>query len=142
MAPKIRNKKGSRKWKYLYWTMVVSIFIALIVMVRFVLDVSKIYVDKTLPINPYYIEWKQEPNGTIRLNEPYYLQTRHKFIRENLEKLKLDTAIYNPLILRSKTGGTLADVEHPYVLWKKANNDTIHVLKNNILLSFKFTILD
>lgn len=122
--------------------MVFSIFIALIVMVRFVLDVSKIYVDKSIPINPYYIDWKQEPNGTLRLNEPYYLQTRHKFIRENLDKLKLDTSVYNPLILRSKTGGTLGDVEHPYVLWKKANNDTIHVLKNNILLNFKYTTLE
>ena len=122
--------------------MVISIFIALIVMVRFVLDTSKIYVDKTIAINPYYINWKVESDGLLRLNDPYYLQTKHKFIRENLDKLKLDTSIYNPLILRSKTGGTLIDIEQPYLLWKNANNDTIHVLKNNILLNFKYTTLD
>lgn len=119
--------------------MVFSIFIALIAMVRFVLDASKIYVDKNMPINPYYIDWKVENNGLLRLNDPYYLQTKHRFIRENLDKLKLDTGIYNPLIIHSKTGGTLVDVQHPYILWKKANNDTIHVLKNNILLNFKMS---
>lgn len=107
-------------------------------MVRFVLDTSKIYVDSGMPINPYYIDWKVDQNGELRLNEPYYLQTKHKFIRENLDKLKLDTSIYNTLIFRSKTGGTLKDIEHPYLLWKKANNDTIHILKNNILLNFKY----
>src|SRR5690606_32383613 len=110
--------------------MVLTIFIALVAMVRYVLDNSKIYVDKSMLINPYYIDWKQESDGLLRLNEPYYLQTKHKFIRQNLDKLKLDTSIYNPLILRSQTGGTLKDIDHPYVLWKKANNDTIHVLKN------------
>lgn len=122
--------------------MVFSIFIALILMVRFVLNTSKIYVDKVMPINPYYIEWKVEKDGLLRLNDPYYLQTKHKFIKQNLDKLKLDTSIYNPLILRSKTGGTLKDIEEPYLLWKKANNDTIYVLKNNILLNFKYTTLD
>lgn len=141
LSHKKRNKE-SRKWKRLYWLMVFSIFAALILMVRFVLDTSKIYVDKAMPINPYYIEWNVEKDGLLRLNDPYYLQTKHKFIRENLDKLKLDTAIYNPLIVRSKTDGTLIDIEQPYLLWKKANNDTIYVLKNNILLHFKYTTLD
>lgn len=122
--------------------MVFSIFIALILMVRFVLDTSKIYVDKVMPINPYYIEWNVEKDGLLRLNDPYYLQTKHKFIRQDLDKLKLDTSIYNPLILNSETGGTLKDIQQPYLLWKKSNNDTIHVLKNNILLNFKYTTLD
>lgn len=137
-----KRNKESRKWRRLYWLMVFSIFVALILMVRFVLDSSKILVDKAMPINPYYIDWKLENDGLLRLNDPYYLQTRHKFIRVNLEKLKLDTSIYNPLILRSETGGSLRDIEPPYLLWKKANNDTIHILKNNILLDFKYTALE
>ena len=120
----------------------VVIFIALVLMVRFVLDVSRIYVDKSTSINPYYIEWGLEKDNTLRLNDPYYLTTKHQFIRQNLEKLKLDTSIYNPLLIHSKTGGTLADLPKPYLLWKKANNDTIHVLKNDILLNFKFVNLD
>lgn len=134
--------KKNQNWKKIYWAIVLIIFIALVIMVRFVLDTSRIYVDKTTLINPYYIEWGLDKNNNLRLNDPYYLNTKHKFIRENLDKLKLDTSIYNPLILNSKTGGTLQDIKEPYLIWKKANNDTIHVLKNNILLNFKFTSLD
>jgi len=134
--------KKNQNWKKIYWAIVLIIFIALVIMVRFVLDTSRIYVDKTTLINPYYIEWGLDKNNNLRLNDPYYLNTKHKFIRENLDKLKLDTSIYNPLILNSKTDGTLQDIKEPYLIWKKANNDTIHVLKNNILLNFKFTSLD
>lgn len=119
------------------------IFIALIFMVRFVLDSSRIYVDKTTLINPYYIEWNVDKDMSLRLNDPYYIATaKHKFIRKDLDKLELDTSIYNPLLLRTKTGGSLADIPQPYLIWKKANNDTVHVLKNNILLNFKFSNLD
>lgn len=134
--------KKNQNWKKIYWAIVLIIFIALVLMVRFVLDHSKIYVDKTTLINPYYIEWGLDKNKDLRLNDPYYLRTQHKFIRENLDKLKLDTSIYNSLIIRTNTESTLQDVKEPYLIWKKANNDTIHVLKNNILLNFKFVSLD
>ncbi len=112
-------------------------------MVRFVLDVSRIYIDKTTVINPYYIEWSIDKDNSLRLNDPYYINSvKYKFIKENLDKLELDTSIYNPLMIRTKTGSSLRDIPQPYLIWKKANNDTIHVLKNNILLNFKFQPLD
>lgn len=117
--------------------MVLAIFIALVLMVRMVLDSSKILVDRSMLINPYYIEWEKESNGLLRLNDPFYLPTNAAFLRENLDKLKVDTSIYNSLILKSNSGGTLADVQEPYLIWKKEGNDTIHVLKNSILLNFK-----
>lgn len=137
-----KRNKESRKWKWIYWLMVFSIFIALILLVRFVLNTSRIYIDRSYPINPYYITWNLEKDGLLRLNDPYYMQTKHIFIRENLEKLKLDTSIYNPLILRTTTNSTMVDVEPPYLLWKKANNDTIYIMKNNIILRFKYVPMD
>ncbi len=113
------------------------IFIALIFLVRFVLNSSKIYVDKSTSINPYYIEWDLEKDGSLRINEPYFLDTHCTFIEKDLDKLKVDSSIYVPLVLEAKFGGTLQDIERPYLIWKHANNDTIHVLKNNILLNFK-----
>ena len=116
--------------------MVLSILVSLIFLVRFVLNSSKIYVEKSTVINPYYIEWSLERDGSLRINEPYFLKTNAKFIPEELDKLKLDTSIYNPLILESKTGSTIADISKPYLIWKRANSDTIHIVKNNILLKF------
>jgi len=135
--------KKNQNWKKIYWVIVLIIFIALIFMVRFVLDVSRIYIDKTTVINPYYIEWSIDKDNSLRLNDPYYINSvKYKFIKENLDKLELDTSIYNPLMIRTKTGSSLRDIPQPYLIWKKANNDTIHVLKNNILLNFKFQPLD
>lgn len=116
--------------------MVLTIFISLIFLVRFVLNSSKIYVDNSTIIHPFYIEWSLERDGSLRINDPYYLNTQSKFIVQDLDKLKLDSSLYNPLILHSQTGGSLKDVMHPYLIWKNANSDTIHVLKNNIHLNF------
>jgi hypothetical protein len=129
-------------WRNIYWAAVVLIFVALVLMVRFVLNTSKIYIDQTTIIEPYYVEWGIEKDSALRLNDPYYIKTNYKFIRENLDKLKLDTSIYNPLILRSKSGSSLGDVPQPYVIWKRKNSDTIHILKNNIILDFRFTNLN
>lgn len=136
------RKQESINWKIYYWIMVVAIFLALVFMVRFVLNSSKIYIDKTTIIDPYYIEWKAEKDGSFRLNDPYYIKGHYKFIHEDLDKLKLDPTTYNPLIINSKTGGTLSDVPQPFLIWKRANSDTIHILKNNIVLNFKYSTLD
>lgn len=132
-----KKKKYKSRWKYYYWFMVILIFVALVFMVRLVLNSSKVFVDKSTVINPYFIEWTLERDGSLRLNEPYFLNTSSVFIKEDLDKLKLDSSIYIPLIEKSTTGSTLKDVEKPYLIWKHAENDTIHVLKNNILLNFK-----
>lgn len=122
--------------------MVMIIFVALIFLVRFVLNSSKIYVDKSTAINPYYIEWDLERDGSLRINEPYFLDTNCNFIEKDLDKLKLDSSIYVPLVQETKFGGSLQDIEKPYLIWKHANSDTIHVLKNNILLNFKLNPKD
>ena len=111
-------------------------------MVRFVLNTSRIYVDKSMPIHPFYITWDLEDNEMLRLNDPYYMHTRHPFILEDLESVKADTLIYNALILETDNNGTLSDIEPPYLMWKEADNDTIHILKNNIILHFKFVTLN
>lgn len=132
-----KKKKHKSHWRYYYWLMVLTIFIALIFMVRFVLNSSKIFVDKDTTINPYYIEWGLERDGSLRINEPYFLNTNCVFIQKDLDKLELDSSIYVPLVQEAKFGSTLKDIEKPYLIWKHANSDTIHVLKNNILLNFK-----
>jgi len=132
-----KKKKYPTRWKYYYWLMVLLIFVALVFMVRFVLNSSKVFVDKSTVINPYLIEWPLERDGSLRINEPYFLNTNSTFIQKDLDKLKLDSSIYIPLIEESTSGGTLRDVERPYLLWKHAGSDTIHILKNNILLNFK-----
>lgn len=137
-----KKKKHKSRWRYYYWLMVLVIFVALIFLVRFVLNSSKIYVDKSTAINPYYIEWDLERDGSLRINEPYFLNTKCVFIEKDLDKLKVDSSIYTPLILNPKFGGTLQDIEKPYLIWKLANNDTVHVLKNNILLNFKLKSRD
>jgi len=137
----LENKK-SQSWKKAYWVIVAAIFTALVLMVNFVINSSKIYVDKSTVIEPYNIEWKLEKDGSLRLNDPYYLKTDCKFIRENPDKLQLDSSIYNSLIINSSKEKTLRDIHYPYLIWKRANSDTIHVLKNNILLNFKFTSTD
>ncbi len=93
--------------------------------------------DKDTTINPYYIEWGLERDGSLRINEPYFLNTNCVFIQKDLDKLELDSSIYVPLVQEAKFGSTLKDIEKPYLIWKHANSDTIHVLKNNILLNFK-----
>lgn len=122
--------------------MVMIIFVALIFLVRFVLNSSKIYVDKSTAIDPYYIEWDLERDGSLRINEPYFLDTNCSFIEKDLGKLKVDSSIYVPLVQEAKFGSTLKDIEKPYLIWKHANSDTIHVLKNNILLNFKLNSKD
>ena len=137
MSKKKHHAKMKRnQWKLFYWATVLVIFVSLIFMVRFVLNSSKIYVDKTTVIHPYYIDWSLERDGSLRINEPYYLKTEASFLQEDLDKLALDSVIYSSLILNSKTGNTLRDLPHPYLVWKNENSDTIHVLKNNIVLNF------
>ena len=124
------------QWKLFYWATVLAIFVSLIFMVRFVLNSSKIFVNKSTVIHPYYIDWSLERDGSLRINEPFYLKTEAQFIPEDLEKLAEDSLIYSSLILNSKTGNTLKDLPHPYMVWKNADSDTLHVLKNSIVLNF------
>lgn len=87
-------------------------------------------------IHPYYIDWSLERDGSLRINDPFYINTQAKFMKENLDKLKSDSTIYSSLIQNSTTGSTLMDLPRPYLIWKNPNSDTIHVLKNNIVLNF------
>lgn len=125
------------KWKYYYWIMVVTIFIALIFLVRYVLNSSKVFVDYETPINPYFIEWGLEPDGSLRINEPYFLKTDYSLLKQDEEKIMMDSSTVSTLHADSNSGTYLRDVKKPYLLWKNANSDTIHVLKNNLLLNYK-----
>lgn len=131
---KVRKDKTS--WKVFYWSMVVVIFFALIFLVRFVLNSSKIMVDESMLIHPYKIEWGLERDQTLRINEPFFLDTDLPLIQEDLDKIKSDSAIYSLLILNPEHGGTLRDLKYPYLIWKNEHSDTIHILKNNIVLNF------
>lgn len=132
-----KKKKHKSRWRYYYWIMVLIIFVALVFMVRFVLNSSKVLVDISTPINPHYIEWDLERDGSLRINEPYFLATDIEFIPTDLDKLKVDSSLYVALVKESTSGSTLKDVKKPYLIWKNANSDTVHVVKNNIVLKFK-----
>lgn len=129
-----KRKKHKSRWKYYYWLMVLTIFVALIFMVRFVLNSSKVFVDKSTTIHPLHIEWGLERDGSLRINEPYFLKTDCTFIKENLDQPKTDST---SLVDDLNTLATLKEIKKPYLLWKNAESDTIHVLKNNVLLNFK-----
>gem|GEM_PF-823234 len=131
-----KNKKYKSKWKYYYWIMVLSIFVALVFMVRFVLNSSKVFVSKDLAIHPMQIEWGLERDGSLRINEPYFLRTDCELMSEkpNSENPDSISPINSPTIVSKNT---LKDLEYPYLIWKHAKSDTIHVLKNNVLFHFQ-----
>lgn len=104
--------------------MVLSIFVALVFMVRFVLNSSKVFVSKEIAIHPMQVEWGLERDGSLRINEPYFLKTDCELILEKPNSTNQDKQ-------------TLKDMENPYLIWKHAESDTIHVLKNNVLFQFK-----
>lgn len=126
-----KKKKYKSRWKYYYWIMVVSIFIALVFMVRFVLNSSKVFVDRSTAINPYFIEWGLERDGSLRINEPYFLKTNCPLISETQDSSQIDTAFHE------KTIRVLRELEKPYLIWKHAESDTVHVLKNNVQFKFR-----
>ncbi len=130
-----KNKKYKSKWKYYYWIMVVSIFVALIFMVRFVLNSSKVFVSKDIAILPMQVEWGLERDGSLRINEPYFLNTDCELILE--ESDITSDSIQSFISSKPDQKSTLKDMEKPYLLWKHAESDTIHVLKNNVLFHFK-----
>lgn len=105
-------------------------------MVRFVLNSSKVYVSKDLAIHPMQIEWGLERDGSLRINEPYFLRTDCELILEkpNSENTDSISSVISPL---SDKKTTLKDLENPYLIWKHAESDTVHVLKNNVLYHFK-----
>ncbi|MFV0304353.1 MAG: hypothetical protein ACK5IC_02575 [Moheibacter sp.] len=132
-----KTKKHKSQWRHYYWLVVCTIFIALVFMVRFVLNSSKVYVDFETLINPYFIEWDLEHDNSLRINEPYFLKTNYSLIASDKVKLETDSTIYPPLRLNIDSVSTLRNIKRPYLLWKNANSDTIYVLKNNLLLHYR-----
>ncbi|MBA5629255.1 hypothetical protein HU137_05660 [Moheibacter sp. BDHS18] len=126
-----KKKKYKSRWKYYYWFMVISIFVALVFMVRFVLNSSKVFVDNEIEIYPMLVEWGLERDGSLRINEPYFLNTDLELIAESQDSTLLDSNL-NIVEIAS-----LKDLEKPYLIWKHAESDTIQVLKDNVLLKFK-----
>lgn len=111
--------------------MVISIFVALVFMVRFVLNSSKVFVDNEIEIYPMLVEWGLERDGSLRINEPYFLNTDLELIAESQDSTLL---VSNLNIVEI---ASLKDLEKPYLIWKHAESDTIQVLKDNVLLKFK-----
>lgn len=126
------KKKSGSQWKIVYWITVFLIFIALIFMVRFVLNSSKVYVEKSTLINPYMIEWSLERDGSLRINEPFYLKTNAKLIDGDLTDAFSDSSLFT----NNGSERILKNLKSPYLIWKNAESDTIHVLKNNVAMHF------
>lgn len=117
--------------------MICVILVALVFMVRFVLNTSKIYVNQEMTIHPFQINWGLERDGSLRVNDPFYVDSEALLIITASDNITSDSALYRSLVIDSKTGGSLKDLKYPYMIWKNENSDTIHVLKNNIHLSFQ-----
>lgn len=126
------KKKSGNQWKIIYWITVFLIFIALIFMVRFVLNSSKVYVEKSTLINPFMIEWSLERDGSLRINEPFYLKTDAKLIDDDLTDVFSDSSLFT----NNSPERILKNLNSPYLIWKNAESDTIHVLKNNVAMHF------
>lgn len=130
------KNKYSYRLKTTYWILVTAIFISLIFMVHYVLDHSKVYVNKNTVIRPYLIEWTFEDDGTLKINEPFYLNTDAKLIDKDIEVVKNDSLLNALLNSDAETAGSFIQLEPPYLIWKNAKSDTIHVMKNDISLNF------
>lgn len=81
------------------------------------------------------VEWGLERDGSLRINEPYFLKTDCELILENPDSRHQDSIL--SFISPNDDKQTLKDMENPYLIWKHADSDTIHVLKNNVLFQFK-----
>lgn len=81
------------------------------------------------------VEWGFERDGSLRINEPYFLKTDCELIREQSDSTLQDSLL--PFISPTDKKQTLKDMKNPYLIWKHAASDTIHVLKNNVLFQFK-----
>lgn len=125
-------KKSGSQWKIVYWITVFLIFITLIFMVRFVLNSSKVYVEKSTLINPFMIEWSLERDGSLRINEPFFLKTDAKLIDDDLSDVFNDSLLF----INKDSDRILKNLKSPYLIWKNAESDTIHVLKNNVAMHF------
>lgn len=125
-------KKSGSQWKIVYWITVFLIFITLIFMVRFVLNSSKVYVEKSTLINPFMIEWSLERDGSLRINEPFFLKTDAKLIDDDLSDVFNDSSLF----INKDSDRILKNLKSPYLIWKNAKSDTIHVLKNNVAMHF------
>lgn len=136
LLTKRRKETYNKRWKIYYWISVTLIFIGLIFLVRYVLNRSKVFVDRATVILPYTIDWELERDGTLRLNDPYFLDTQCVFIEKDLEQLARDSVLFQAVMHREGRQGILRDISHPYLIWKNRDSDTIHILKNNIPLDF------
>lgn len=130
------NKKKETNWRTFYWIMVCAILIALVFMVRFVLNSSKIFVTEEMSIHPLEIKWGLERDGSLRVNDPFYLNTESSLIQTNVDLDKNDSVQKANLLEDLKGINYLKDVNQPYLLWKNKNSDTIHLLKNNVYMNF------
>lgn len=116
--------------------MVCAILVALVFMVRFVLNSSKVFITEEMIINPLEIKWGLERDGSLRVNDPFYLDTKATLIKNSIDLVKNDSTLQLELLEDLENINHLKDVNHPYLLWKNKNSDTIHLLKNNTYLSF------
>ena len=116
--------------------MVCAILVALVFMVRFVLNSSKVFITEEMMINPLEIKWGLERDGSLRVNDPFYLDTKATLIKNSIDWVKNDSTLQLELLEDLEKINYLKDVNHPYLLWKNNNSDTIHLLKNNTYLSF------
>lgn len=131
------NIKKETNWRTTYWIMVCAILVALIFMVRFVLNSSKVFVTEEMIINPLEIKWGLEKDGSLRVNDPFYLNTNVTLIQNSIDFYKNDSSREKEELLENiEEINYLKDVKHPYILWKNKNSDTIYLLKNNVYLSF------
>lgn len=116
--------------------MVCAILVALVFMVRFVLNSSKVFITEEMIINPLEIKWGFERDGSLRVNDPFYLDTKATLIKNSIDWVKNDSTLQLELLEDLENINHLKDVNHPYLLWKNKNSDTIHLLKNSTYLSF------
>lgn len=126
-----KNLRTKRKthWELFYWLMILCILIALVFMVRFVLNSSKIMVDESMPIHPFEIDWGLERDGSLRVNDPFYLDAdAHLFPNETIH---LSPTAAEELQLK--------DLKYPYLIWKNKGSDTLHVIKNDEHFKFQLT---
>ncbi|RLZ11622.1 hypothetical protein [Faecalibacter macacae] len=124
----------------IFYAFVALFFFVILFSVRYIVNVTRIFVDFEEKISPIEIFWEIDSNDSIlRIKEPIYMSNNYFLCDKQRDKFTLnkDSVLLNEINNEfTENKGSILNLKPPYVLWKSAQNDTVKVFKNEKLLMF------
>ena len=134
------NYPNPMKKDLLFYAISAVFFFVILFSVRYIVNITRIFVDFEEQITPTEIFWEIDSNDSIlRIKEPVYMSNNYFLCEKQIEKLSIrkDSVLLKEINNNStKNKGSILNLRPPYVLWKSAKNDTVKVFKNEELLLF------